>query len=145
MAKAEEEQRRKLAGVPTIDEEEYPDREEARKARFKADQEAIPLAERLWAMRNSAAQLAQSGARAQARSMLEEAYTLRAESLAKFREQAVAAAKKKSRSEGEAAAAAAAAAAKGVAPELLPELLAGSFHTHAHARTFIRFDWALNR
>ena len=43
---AEEEQRRKLAGVPTTDEEAYPDRE-VRKARHKAERDAVPLAEKL--------------------------------------------------------------------------------------------------
>ena len=83
LANAEEEQRRKLAGVPTIDEDAYPDREEARKMRFRAEQESIPLAEKLWAMRNSAAQMSQSGARGQARTILEDAYKLRAEATAK--------------------------------------------------------------
>jgi len=112
-------------------EADYPSREEARKARFRHDQETEPLAERLWAMRNAAAQLAQSGARAQARSMLEEAYTMRAESVAKFREQAREQAKKQGSKgareqarkqagdQGEGAG-----KAGGVAPELLPELLA---------------------
>ena len=122
-AKAEEEQRRKLEGVPTLDEEAFPDREEARKVRFKYEQENTPLAERLWAMRNSAAQLAQSGARAQARSMLEEAYTLRAESIAKFRAQAEEAQKKKRRG-GAAAGEAGKAVPRGLSPQLLPELLA---------------------
>ena len=107
LAKAEEEQRRKLAGVPTIDEDAYPDREEARKMRFRAEQEAIPLAEKLWAMRNSAAQMSQSGARGQARTILEEAYRLRAEATAKRREE-----------QG-------VETPRGyVAPELLPELVA---------------------
>ena len=75
---AEEEQRRKLAGVPTTDEEAYPDREASRKARHKAERDAVPLAEKLWAMRNAAAQMAASGSKGQARSMLEEAYQLRA-------------------------------------------------------------------
>ena len=74
---AEEEQRRKLAGVPTTDEEAYPDREASRKARHKAERDAVPLAEKLWAMRNAAAQMAVSGSKGQARSMLEEAYQLR--------------------------------------------------------------------
>jgi hypothetical protein len=80
---AEEEQRRKLAGVPTTDEEAYPDREASRKARHKAERDAVPLAEKLWAMRNAAAQMAVSGSKGQARSMLEEAYQLRVEALAK--------------------------------------------------------------
>ena len=58
---AEEERAKKLRGTPTIDEDAYPDREEARRARHRADQDAVPLAERLWAMRNAAAQMAQSG------------------------------------------------------------------------------------
>ena len=107
LAQKEEEQRKKLEGVPTMDEEAYPDREEARRARWAYEKESEPLAERLWAMRNSAAQLAQSGARSQARRMLEEAYTLRAEAQEKFRQDA-----------------GAPPPAGGVAPELLPELLA---------------------
>lgn len=107
LANAEEEQRRKLAGVPTIDEDAYPDREEARKMRFRAEQESIPLAEKLWAMRNSAAQMSQSGARGQARTILEDAYKLRAEATAKrLEEQGLE-------------------TPRGyVAPELLPELVA---------------------
>ena len=111
---AEEEQRRKLAGVPTTDEEAYPDREASRKARHKAERDAVPLAEKLWAMRNAAAQMALSGSKGQARSMLEEAYQLRAEALAKRR----------AREAEEAGGDAKDTKKEGVAPELLPELTA---------------------
>ena len=86
LERTEEEHLRKLMNQPTLDEEQFPDREEARRARYRAEKEAEPLAERLWAMRNSAAQLSQSGARSQARSMLEEAYTMRIDDIAKRRE-----------------------------------------------------------
>lgn len=113
---AEEEQRRKLAGVPTTDEEAYPDREASRKARHKAERDAVPLAEKLWAMRNAAAQMAVSGSKGQARSMLEEAYQLRVEALAKREAEAV------EQAGGDATKLA---QKKGVvAPELLPELTA---------------------
>ena len=117
---AEEEQRRKLAGVPTTDEEAYPDREASRKARHKAERDAVPLAEKLWAMRNAAAQMAVSGSKGQARSMLEEAYQLRVEALAK----------RKAREEEENKAKNDTKTNDGqkekvvVAPELLPELTA---------------------
>ena len=80
----------------------------ARRMRYRAEKDAEPLAERLWAMRNSAAQLAQSGARAQARTMLEEAYTMRIDDVAKRRE----------------ASGLEPAPPGSVAPEALPELLA---------------------
>lgn len=115
---AEEEQRRKLAGVPTTDEEAYPDREASRKARHKAERDAVPLAEKLWAMRNAAAQMAASGSKGQARSMLEEAYQLRAEALAKRR------AKEAEEAETRGGNAVTEDAPGGVAPELLPELTA---------------------
>ena len=51
-----------------------------------ADGDQVPLAERLWAMRNAAAQMAQSGSRGQARAMLEEAYALRASAVEKANE-----------------------------------------------------------
>ena len=82
-AQAEEEQRRKLAGVPTIDEDQYPDREESRKARHKLERDSVPLAERLWSMRNAAAQMASAGSKGQARVMLEDAFQLRSEALKK--------------------------------------------------------------
>mgnify|MGYP003948851109 CR=1 FL=1 len=122
--KAEEEARKKLAGVPTTDEENYPEREESRKARFRADQEAIPLAEKLWAMRNSAAQLSQSGARAQARTMLEEAYMLRVESVKKAREKAATAKGSPPKLTEKLSEVTAALGPPSVAPETLPELLA---------------------
>ena len=115
---AEEEQRRKLAGVPTTDEEAYPDREASRKARHKAERDAVPLAEKLWAMRNAAAQMAASGSKGQARSMLEEAYQLRAEALAKRR------AKEAEEAETRGGNAVTEDAPGVVAPELLPELTA---------------------
>lgn len=83
LEQAEEEQRRKLAGVPTIDEDQYPDREESRKARHKLERDSVPLAERLWSMRNAAAQMASAGSKGQARVMLEDAFQLRSEALKK--------------------------------------------------------------
>ena len=108
LERTEEEHLRKLMNQPTLDEEQFPDREEARRMRYRAEKDAEPLAERLWAMRNSAAQLAQSGARAQARTMLEEAYTMRIDDVAKRRE----------------ASGLEPAPPGSVAPEALPELLA---------------------
>lgn len=108
LERTEEEHLRKLMNQPTLDEEQFPDREEARRMRYRAEKDAEPLAERLWAMRNSAAQLAQSGARAQARTMLEEAYTMRIDDVAKRRE----------------ASGLDPAPPGSVAPEALPELLA---------------------
>jgi len=108
LERTEEEHLRKLMNQPTLDEEQFPDREEARRMRYRAEKDAEPLAERLWAMRNSAAQLAQSGARAQARTMLEEAYTIRIDDVAKRRE----------------ASGLEPAPPGSVAPEALPELLA---------------------
>ena len=124
---AEEERAKKLRGTPTIDEDAYPDREEARRARHRADQDAVPLAERLWAMRNAAAQMAQSGSRGQARAMLEEAYALRASAVEKAREaRAEEARRRNKRLGGEKAEelSAPALAPGAVAAELLPELLA---------------------
>ena len=108
LERTEEDHLRKLMNQPTLDEEQFPDREEARRMRYRAEKDAEPLAERLWAMRNSAAQLAQSGARAQARTMLEEAYTIRIDDIAKRRE----------------ASGLEPAPPGSVAPEALPELLA---------------------
>ena len=105
-------------GVPTTDEEAYPDREASRKARHKAERDAVPLAEKLWAMRNAAAQMGASGSKGQARSMLEEAYQLRAEALAKRR------AKEAEEAETRGGNAVTEDAPGGVAPELLPELTA---------------------
>jgi hypothetical protein len=123
---AEEERAKKLRGTPTIDEDAYPDREEARRARHRADQDAVPLAERLWAMRNAAAQMAQSGSRGQARAMLEEAYALRASAVEKAREARAEEARRRGGLGGEKAVeeAEAALAPGAVAAELLPELLA---------------------
>ena len=123
---AEEERAKKLRGTPTIDEDAYPDREEARRARHRADQDAVPLAERLWAMRNAAAQMAQSGSRGQARAMLEEAYALRASAVEKAREARAEEARRRGGLGGEKAEeeAEAALAPGAVAAELLPELLA---------------------
>ena len=109
----EEEQKRKLAGVPTIDEEQYPDREESRKARHKQERDSVPLAERLWSMRNAAAQMAVSGSKGQARMMLEEAFQLRSEALAKAQLKQMVESGKKDDSE-----------MKKTQPELLPELCA---------------------
>ena len=124
---AEEERAKKLRGTPTIDEDAYPDREEARRARHRADQDAVPLAERLWAMRNAAAQMAQSGSRGQARAMLEEAYALRASAVEKAREARAEEARRRNKGLGGEMAeeeAEAALAPGAVAAELLPELLA---------------------
>mmetsp|Transcript_6431 Transcript_6431/g.21033 ORF Transcript_6431/g.21033 Transcript_6431/m.21033 type:complete len:906 (+) Transcript_6431:7044-9761(+) len=74
---AVEDQRRRAAGEQSAFEEEWPDADVVRKQRLKEIRENQPITERLWALRNSAAQLAQSGSKAQARSMLEEALELR--------------------------------------------------------------------
>jgi hypothetical protein len=80
---AVEEQRRRLAGEERAFEEEWPDEDEVRKKRLKEMRESQPITERLYALRNSALQLAQSGSKDQARMMLEEAYALRKNDVAK--------------------------------------------------------------
>jgi len=80
---AVEEQRRRLAGEESAYEEEWPDADEIRKKRLKEMRENQPITERLFAMRNAALQMAQSGSKDQARLMLEEAFELRKKDVAK--------------------------------------------------------------
>ena len=80
---AAEEQRRRLAGEESAYEEEWPDADEIRKKRLKEMRENQPITERLFAMRNAALQMAQSGSKDQARLMLEEAVELRKKDVAK--------------------------------------------------------------
>lgn len=60
-------------------EEEWPDEDEVRAARMAVREEATPVPERAWALRNVAATLALGGAgeRARARSLLEKALALK--------------------------------------------------------------------
>lgn len=60
-------------------EEEWPDEDEVRAARMAVREEATPVPERAWALRNVASTLALGGPgeRARARSLLEKAVTLK--------------------------------------------------------------------
>ena len=60
-------------------EEEWPDEDEVRAARMQVREEATPVPERAWALRNVAATLSLGGAgeRARARTLLEKAVTLK--------------------------------------------------------------------
>ena len=60
-------------------EEEWPDEDEVRAARMQVREEATPVPERAWALRNVAATLSLGGPgeRARARTLLEKAVTLK--------------------------------------------------------------------
>jgi len=80
---AVEDQLRRAAGEASAFEEEWPDADDVRKRRLKEIRDAQPITEWLWALRNSAAQLAQAGSKTQARTMLEEALEVRKRDVAK--------------------------------------------------------------